>query len=78
VRGHWAIENSIHWVLDFVFREDLARSRTGHGPGNMAVVRHFAFNLVRALNDKRSLKIRRKKAGRDNQYLAQILNSSPR
>jgi len=39
---------------------------------------HFAFNLVRALNDKRSLKIRRKKAERDNQYLAQILNASPR
>jgi predicted transposase YbfD/YdcC len=78
VRGHWAIENSLHWVLDVVFREDSARSRTGHGPANMAVVRHFAFNLARAANDKRSLKLRRKKAGRNNQYLAQILNASPR
>jgi predicted transposase YbfD/YdcC len=78
VRGHWAIENSLHWVLDVVFREDRARSRTGHGPANMAVVRHFAFNLVRAVDDKRSLKLRRKKAGRNPQYLAHILNPSPR
>jgi predicted transposase YbfD/YdcC len=78
VRGHWAIENSLHWVLDVVFREDKARSRTGHGPANMAVVRHFAFNLLRAAGDKRSLKLRRKKAGRNNEYLAQILNPSPR
>jgi predicted transposase YbfD/YdcC len=75
VRGHWAIENSLHWVLDVVFREDQSRSRTAHGPANMAVVRHFAFNLVRAALDKRSLKLRRKKAGRNNQYLAQILNA---
>ena len=78
VRGHWAIENSLHWVLDVVFREDAARSRTGHGPANMAVVRHFAFNLLRAVDDKRSIKLRRKKAGRNTQYLAQILNPSPR
>jgi len=74
VRGHWAIENSLHWVLDVVFREDRARSRTAHGPANMALVRHFAFNLVRATDDKRSIKLRRKKAGRNPQYLAQILN----
>ncbi len=78
VRAHWAIENSLHWVLDVVFREDHARSRTAHGPANMAVVRHFAFNLVRAADDKRSLKLRRKKAGRTSLYLAQILNASPR
>ena len=55
-----------------------SRSRTAHGPANMAVVRHFAFNIVRAVADKRSLKLRRKKAGRNNQYLAQILNASAR
>jgi predicted transposase YbfD/YdcC len=77
-RGHWAIENSLHWVLDMVFREDRARSRTGHGPANMAVVRHFALNLVRAADDKRSIKLRRKKAGRNPQYLANILSPAPR
>jgi predicted transposase YbfD/YdcC len=48
VRGHWAIENSPHWVLDVVFADDQSRLRKGHGAHNMAVVRHFALNLVRA------------------------------
>jgi len=46
-RGHWAIENKLHWVLDVTFGEDLSRLRVGHGAKNMAVVRHFALNLVR-------------------------------
>ena len=73
VRGHWMIENSLHWVLDVVFKEDLARTRTGHGPANMAVIRHFALNLVRAVDDKKSIKLRRKRAGWDTKYLADIL-----
>jgi len=48
VRGHWAIENSLHWVLDVVFADDQSRLRKGHGAHNMAVVRHFAINLVRS------------------------------
>ena len=47
VRGHWAIENSLHWVLDVVFADDQSRLRKGHGAHNMAIVRHFAFNLLR-------------------------------
>ena len=47
VRGHWAIENSLHWVLDVVFADDQSRLRKGHGAHNMAVVRHFAFDLIR-------------------------------
>lgn len=73
IRGHWAIENSLHWVLDVTFNEDKCRSRTGHGPANMAVVRHFAFNLLRSIDDRRSLKLRRKRAARNNHYLEQIL-----
>lgn len=46
VRGHWAIENQLHWMLDVVFAEDQSRLRKGHGAKNMAVVRHFAVNLV--------------------------------
>lgn len=73
VRGHWGIENCLHWVLDVVFGDDQARLRTGHGAKNMAVVRHFAINLVRAVTDKKSLKLRRKAAGWDVGYLASIL-----
>lgn len=73
VRGHWGIENRLHWVLDVVFGEDQARLRKGHGARNMAVVRHFALNLVRAVADKKSLKLRRKLAGWDATYLASVL-----
>jgi predicted transposase YbfD/YdcC len=72
-RDHWAIENKLHWVLDTTFGEDLSRLRTGHGAKNMAVVRHFALNLVRQVADKRSIKRRRKRAAFDPQYLLEIL-----
>ena len=47
VRCHWRIENQLHWVMDVVFNDDQSRVRKGHGAKNMAVVRHFAVNLVR-------------------------------
>jgi predicted transposase YbfD/YdcC len=78
VRGHWGIENRLQWVLDVVFKEDQARLRTGHGAKNMAVVRHFAINLVRAAPDKKSIKLRRKLAGWDDDYLASILTAQAR
>jgi len=78
VRGHWGIENRLHWVLDVVFGDDQARLRTGHGAKNMAVVRHFAINLVRAVSDKKTIKLRRKMAGWDTAYLTSILGITPR
>lgn len=78
VRGHWAIENQLHWVLDVDFGEDMSRLRKGYGATNMAVVRHFAINLVRAAKDKRTLKLRRKAAGWRPDYLAQLLGASLR
>ncbi len=78
VRSHWAIENSLHWVLDVIFGEDQSRLRTGHGAKNMAVVRHFAINLLRSLNDKPSLRLRRKSATWNPEYLATILGHLPR
>jgi hypothetical protein len=56
VRGHWGIKDRLHWVLDVVFRDDLARLRTGHGPANMAVVKHLAVNLLREARPTVSLK----------------------
>ena len=72
-RGHWAIENNLHWTLDVTFNEDQSRLRAGHGAKNMAVVRHFALNLVRQVADKRSIKRRRKRASWDPKYLLEIL-----
>ncbi|BCH34988.1 hypothetical protein MesoLjLc_69180 [Mesorhizobium sp. L-8-10] len=63
VHGHWLVENALHWTLDVVFNDDQSRLRKGHGALNMAMVRHFALNLVRAVRDRHSTKLRRKKAG---------------
>ncbi|HMG50956.1 MAG TPA: ISAs1 family transposase, partial [Inquilinus sp.] len=74
VRGHWAIENRLHWVLDVIFHDDQSRLRKGHGAQNMAVARHFALNLLRTATDKKSLKLRRKIAGWSPDYLASLLS----
>ena len=73
VRCHWHIENRLHWVLDVIFREDLSRLRTGHGPHNMGTLRHMAMNLLRSAKPGKSLKVRRKVAGWDQEYLHAIL-----
>ncbi len=78
VRGHWGIENQLHWVLDVTFKEDLSRIRKGHAAKNMAVVRHFAINLVRQAKDKKSQKLRRKLARWDTEYLASLLGVETR
>lgn len=74
IRGHWAIENSLHWVLDVGFREDASRIRKDPGPENMATMRHIALNL---LKQERSLKVgiksKRLKAGWDESYLLKVL-----
>ncbi len=75
VRTHWHIENRLHWVLDVVFHDDLARLRTGHGPQNMAVVKHIALNLLRDAKPTTSLKNRRKLAGWNRDYLYAILRN---
>lgn len=77
VRAHWHIENRLHWVLDVVFHDDLARLRTGAGPQNMAVVKHMAINLVRAQQDKHSLKLRRKLANLNPAYLQNLITNQP-
>jgi predicted transposase YbfD/YdcC len=77
IRGHWGIE-SLHWVLDVHFREDQSRLRRGHGARNMALVRRFAFNIVRTGKGKRSIKTARKAAGWSTAVLAQILEPVPR
>ena len=71
-RGHWGVE-SMHWLLDVEFKDDLSRYRTGHGAKNMAIVRRFALGLVRAGKRKGSVKTKRKSAGWNPDYLLELL-----
>lgn len=73
IRDHWSIENGLHWVMDMTFREDESRVRTDHAPANFAVIRHMAQNLIRMAPGKESLRIRRKTAGWDDDYLVSLL-----
>jgi len=75
VREHWGIENSLHWVLDIAFREDESRVRKGHGPENLATMRHMALNLLRReTSSKGGVKARRLRAGWDETYLLKVLS----
>lgn len=77
IRSHWGIE-SLHWVLDVIFKEDQSRLRRGHGARNMALVRRLAFNIVRAGRAKTSIKTARKAAGWSTNFLTSLLNAPPR
>lgn len=74
VRGHWGIENRLHWVLDIAFREDESRVRQGHADQNLAVLRRLALNLLRQdTTAKMGVKAKRLKAGWDHAYLLKLL-----
>jgi len=73
IRAHWGIENGLHWVLDVAFREDDCRVRAGHAAENFAVLRHFTMNLLKNAKSKVGIKIRRQRAGWDNDFLLQVL-----
>jgi len=79
VRGHWGVENSLHWVLDVVFREDDSRVRIGHAQENLALVRKITHNLLQQEQTlKRGVKTKRFKAALDEAYLLKVLNLKPR
>jgi predicted transposase YbfD/YdcC len=73
VRDHWAIENGLHWVLDMVFRDDECRLRTQNAPANFTTLKHMALNLIRRAKSKDSLRLRRKVAAWDDEFLASLI-----
>jgi predicted transposase YbfD/YdcC len=72
-RQHWGIENSLHWRLDVVMNEDQDRTRMGHGPHNLAVLRHMAINAMQKEGSKGSLRGKFKRAGWDDGYLYRLM-----
>ena len=74
VRSHWAIENSLHWVMDMTFRDDECRIRTHHAPANFATIRHMAHNLLRNARGKDSLRLRRKLAAWNDDFLISLVS----
>lgn len=74
VRGHWGIENGLHWVLDIAFREDESRARAGASAANLVVLRHIAVNLLKKEQTaKVGIKNKRLKAGWDERYLLKVI-----
>jgi predicted transposase YbfD/YdcC len=73
IRGHWSIENGLHWVLDVVFREDARRLYDRTAAENVAFLNRLAVSLLRGDTGKGSLKVKRKRAGWHIPYLMQLL-----
>ncbi|GAB2873890.1 hypothetical protein GCM10027180_00320 [Microbulbifer echini] len=80
IRSHWGIENSLHWILDVVFREDDSRFRLGNAAENMAILRHSALNQLQVAkpNFKKDMSIKRlrKKAGWDSETIDKIITAT--
>ena len=73
IRSHWAVENSLHWVLDMVFRDDECRVRKDHAPANFTTLKHMAHNLIRLAPGKDSLRLKRKVAAWDDEFLVSLV-----
>ncbi|MDJ0592055.1 MAG: ISAs1 family transposase [Pleurocapsa sp. MO_226.B13] len=76
IRSHWSIENSLHWVLDVTFNEDASRIRQGYAAENLGLLRRLSVNLLKREPSRQSLKMKRYKAGMDNDFLMKILAAS--
>jgi predicted transposase YbfD/YdcC len=76
VRAHWGIENRLHWVLDMTFREDESRIRKDNAPHNATILKHMALNMLKKTPSRRSVRLKRKSTGWDNDFLASILTAA--
>jgi predicted transposase YbfD/YdcC len=77
VRGHWGIENGLHWVLDVAFREDESRTRSGFAGENLGLVRRAAVCLLKRAGEKGSIETKRLRAGWDDDFLLKVLQGIP-
>ncbi len=73
IRDHWMIENSLHWVMDMVFRDDECRVRTQNAPANFVTLKHMANNLIRKAPGKDSQRLKRMTAAWDDDFLASLV-----
>jgi predicted transposase YbfD/YdcC len=74
VRGHWGVENKVHWLMDVCFREDQSRARAGYAAENLATLRRLALNLLkREKTKKRGIKGKQLNASWNHAYLLQLL-----
>jgi predicted transposase YbfD/YdcC len=71
--AHWAVENSLHWVLDVTMNEDQTRNRLDNGPNNLAVLRRMALNILNSQKSKISTRRKIKRSGWNNAFLAGLL-----
>lgn len=74
IRSHWGIENNLHWQLDISFHEDMNRNRTLNAAANFSFLNRIALNVLKKDESKMSIKHKRNKANRDNEYLKTVLN----
>lgn len=76
IRSHWGVENSLHYILDVSFNEDASRVRKDNAPANFALLRQMALNLLRQeKTQKNGIRVKRSKAGWDDDYLFKVLDS---
>ena len=73
IRSHWMIENGLHWVFDMIFRDDECRVRTDNAPANLATIKHMAYNVMRRAATGDSMRLRRKVAAWDDDFLASLI-----
>ncbi len=74
IRGHWSVENNLHWMLDVVFNEDQSRRRIGNSAANFNIIAKIALALIERVPLKRSKRQRRFKAGFDQKFREKVLN----
>ncbi len=75
IRDHWGVENSLHWVMDMVFRDDECRIRKKNAPANFATMKHVASNLLRLSNGKNSMRQKRHLAAWNEDYLFEMITT---